>query len=106
MNPGLWQASLGALIGAVVGAIGGLFAVGIAPAIMERKVAVLFATPLLGLICWIISGVLGWVLGGQLGPRLGNYFQHRNAEIVGGVMGGLIPIMLIALWGWYMVTPH
>ncbi len=106
MNPGMWQASLGSLIGAVVGAIGGLFAVGIAPAIIERNLAVLFATPVLGFICWVVSGIGGWVLGGQLGPRLGDRFQSRNAEIAGGVVGGLIPITLIALWGWYMVTPH
>ena len=106
MNPRLWEASLGALVGAVVGAIGGLFAVGIAPAILSRNPAVLFATPRLGLLFWLISGITGWVLGGQIGQRLGRRFENRNVEIAGGAVGGLIPVALIALWGWwYSVTP-
>jgi hypothetical protein len=106
MNPRFGQGSLGALIGAVVGAIGGLFAVGIAPAILAHEPALLFAARKLGLICWLISGLMGWLLGGQFGPRFGNRFRTRSAEITGGVMGGLIPIVLIALWGWYLVAPR
>lgn len=90
----------------MVGAIGGLFAAGIAPAIMSGKIATLFATPLLGLICWVVSGPTGWVLGGQLGPRLGEVLKSRQAEIVGGALGGLFPVTAIALWGWYMVSSH
>ena len=41
MKPGLGEANLGALVGAVVGATGGLFAVGIAPAIMAKNAALL-----------------------------------------------------------------
>lgn len=106
MNPRLWEASQGALVGAVVGAIGGLFAVGIAPAILTRDPAMLFATPKLGLICWLVSGIVGWLLGGQFGPRFNRRFEIRGAEIAGGIIGGLIPITLIALWGWYLVTPR
>lgn len=95
---------MGALVGAVVGAIGGLFAVGVAPAILRRNLAALFGTPILGLICWLVSGIVGWVLGGQLGRLLGARFQFRNAEIIGGIVGGLIPITLVALWGWYLET--
>ena len=97
---------MGALMGAIVGATGGLFAVGIAPAVIDRNAALLFGTPILGLICFFISGTLGWLIGGQLGSRLGDKFQPRSAELVGGVLGGLVPVTLIALWGWYMVTPH
>jgi len=106
MNPGFGQASLGAIAGAVVGAIGGLFAVGLAAAILGRDPALLLATPKVSTICWFIGGGGGWLIGGQLGPRLGDRFDHRNAEIIGGVVGGLIPVALVALWGWYMVTPH
>lgn len=97
---------MGAIVGAVVGAIGGLFAVGLGAAILSREPALLLATPKLSMICWLLSGGGGWLIGGQLGPRLGDRFNHRNAEIVGGVVGGLIPVALVALWGWHMVTAH
>ena len=93
---------MGALSGAVIGAIGGLFAIGIGPAIVEKNLALLFGTPILGLISWVISGLLGWVLGGQVGPRLGEMFNHQKAEVVGGVVAGFIPVLLIAYWGWTM----
>jgi hypothetical protein len=103
-KPAFGESNLGALSGAVVGAIGGLFAVGIAPAIIEHKLALLFATPMLGVVCWLISLPIGWVLGGQIGPRVGELFQSERAEIIGGVLGGVAPILLIAAWGWYMTT--
>ena len=102
-KPGLGEASQGALAGAVVGAIGGLFAVGLAPALIYRHLAILFSTPILGLICCAVSGPIGWLVGGQLGPRLGDRFRSDRAEMVGGVLGGLVPIILVALFGWYMV---
>jgi hypothetical protein len=105
-NPTIGESNLGALVGAVVGAIGGLFAVGIAPALITGHLARLFAYPKIGLICWLTSGAVGWLIGGQLGPRLGYKFNHTRAEVVGGVLGGLVPVVIIALWGWYMVTPH
>jgi len=55
MRPGLGEPNLGALVGAVVGAIGGLFAVGIAPAIIDRNLAV---RPLDG---FIVKWVNGWI---------------------------------------------
>jgi len=104
MKPGLGESSLGALAGAVVGAIGGLFAVGIPHAVIEGSFRVLFRTPILGLICWAMGGLAGWVIGGQAGPRLGIRMQSQRVEIAGGALGGLVPVILIALWGWYMVT--
>ena len=105
-RPSIAGANMGALVGAIVGATGGLFAVGIAPAVIDRSAASLFGTPILGLICFFISGLFGWLIGGQIGPRFGDLFQPRSAEVLGGVLGGLVPVTLIALWGWYMVTPH
>jgi hypothetical protein len=102
-NPGFGEANLGALAGAVVGAIGGLFAIGIGPAIAARNLALLFGTPILGLISWVICGLLGWVLGGQIGARLGEKFASQKVEIIGGGVAGLMPVLLIAYWGWSMV---
>jgi len=106
VQPGFGQASLGAIVGAVVGAIGGLFAVGLAAAILSGDAALLLATPKVSALSWLVCGGVGWLLGGQLGPRLGERFQHRNAEIAGGLLGGLIPVALVALWGWHVVTHH
>ena len=105
-GPSFGEANASALVGAIVGAVGGLFALGIAPAVIMRNLAFLFSTPLLGLICWFISGGIGWVLGGQIGPRLGDAFRSRRSEFIGGAVGGLIPVCLLALWGWYMVAAH
>ncbi len=99
-QPRFGEASMGAVTGAIVGGIGGLFAMQIAPAILTHDAALLFSTPILGLMSWMVSGPSGWVLGGQFGPRLGDQFRSQNAEIVGGVIGGLIPVALLALWGW------
>jgi hypothetical protein len=52
----------------------------------------------------LISAPVGWLIGGQLGPRFGDALRSERAEIAGGVLGGLVPVVLIALWGWYMVT--
>ena len=90
-GPSLGEANSGAAIGAIVGAIGGLFAIGIAPAISERKIALLFATPILSLISWLVSGLLGWLIGGQLGPRFGNLFRNRRAELFGGALTVELP---------------
>ncbi len=104
MKPSFGESNLGALVGAIVGATGGLFAVGIAPAILERKLAMLFLYPAIGFICMLISGAIGWLLGGQIGPRFGDKYNTQTAEITGGAIGGMIPVILIACWGWYMKT--
>jgi hypothetical protein len=103
-RPPLGEANLGALIGAIIGAIGGLFAIGIPPAIIGRDLARLFGTPLLAIFCWLISGPVGWLTGGQLGPRLGELSNTQRGEIIGGILGGLLPVAAIALWSWYMVA--
>lgn len=105
-KPGFGESNVGAMAGAVVGSIGGLFALGLAPAIVGRNITLLFATPILGLFSWLVSLGTGWMIGGQIGPRLGENFRNVKAEAVGGAIGGLIPVVLIALWGWYMITPR
>lgn len=104
MNLEHFKPSLGALVGAGIGAIGGLFAPGIAPAILTRDLAVFRATPTLSMICWVVTGLLGWLLGGPLGLWLNRRFEHRNAEVAGGTAGGLFAISVVALWAWYQVT--
>ena len=103
-KPPIGEYNLGALAGAVVGAIGGLFAIDLPPAILARNPALLFGTPILGLISWVVSGVLGWLLGGQIGPRIGEKYNSQQSEIVGGALAGIIPVLSITLWSWYMVT--
>ncbi len=99
------QYSLSAVVGAVVGSIGGLFAIGTVRALLHHNLALIFRFPMLGLLSWIICGVAGWLLGGWLGPRCGQFFSSYQAELMGGALGGLVPVLLVAAWAWYM-TPH
>jgi hypothetical protein len=99
------QYSASAVLGAVIGSIGGLFAIGLVRAILGQNLALIFRFRILGFLSWIICGVAGWVLGGILGPRCGQLFGSYQAELLGGALGGLIPVLLVALWAWYM-TPH
>jgi hypothetical protein len=101
-TPGFGETNLGAVAGAVVGSIGGLFAIGIGPAIVSRNVSLLFGTPILGLVSWIVCLVAGWFIGGQIGPRVGFVCKSPRAETVGGALAGFIPVLLIILFGWYM----
>ncbi len=95
---------MGAMAGAVIGAIGGLFAIGIGPAIAHGNIRFLVGTPILAIISLLVCGPLGWLIGGQIGPRLGGKFNTQRAETIGGVIGGLVPVILVALWGWYMTV--
>jgi hypothetical protein len=103
-RPGIGDFSLGAMAGGVVGAMGGLAAIGLPSAILGKSLALLFHYPILSLICWVVGGVVGWLVGGQIGPRLGMKFRSPGAEIAGGVLGGLVPVLLIASWSWHMLT--
>jgi hypothetical protein len=105
-KPNLGEASLGALAGAVVASIGGLFAVDVPAAIIGRNAALLLSTPTLSVLCWLVNLPLGWLIGGQIGPRMGQYYRSQRAEVIGGVLGGLVPVILIMLWGWHLVTSH
>jgi hypothetical protein len=103
-KPSIGEYNLGALAGAVVGSIGGLFAVGLPPAILAGNPAALFETPKVALLCWLVGGLLGWFLGGQIGPRLGEKYRSQQAEILGGGLAGLVPVLSIALLSWYLKT--
>jgi hypothetical protein len=103
-HPPFGEANMGALVGAVVGATGGLFAVGVGPAIASRNLALLFLYPTLGLASCLVSGPVAWLLGGQIGPRLGEVVRSQRGEVLGGILGGLIPFIAVCWWGWYMCT--
>jgi len=105
-RPHVGQANLGALAGAVIGAIGGLFGIGIAPAVAGKDPALLFQTPILGFFCFLVGGTFGWLIGGQIGPRLAGKLGRPIVELIGGAFGGIVPVALIAWWGWYMIKPH
>jgi hypothetical protein len=104
-KPPLGDYNLGALAGAVTGSVGGLFVIGLVRAILGGHLAALLIAPILSLISWLLCGAIGWLLGGQIGPRLGEKFYSERAEYLGGALGGLIPVLLVAWWAWYM-TPH
>lgn len=101
-KPGFGEFNLGALAGAVVGAIGGLFSLDLARAIINGKAAMLFDTPILSFISWLLCGILGWLIGGQVGPRVGMRYRNPRAEMVAGGVGGLVPVILVGLLGWYL----
>lgn len=96
------KSNLGGMTGAAVGAIGGLFALGVVPAISLGNPRLLFNTPILNLFCWVMSLAVGWVTGTFLGRFLGNKYQSERAEVVGGVMAGLLTILLGSCVGWLL----
>lgn len=103
-KPTLGQANLAALIGVVIGSILGLFALGLVPAIITRQPVYLAIAPKLNIISFFICGGAGWVLGGQIGPRMHQAFGPKNAHIIGGIIGGLTPVIAVAAIGWYLAT--
>jgi len=105
-KPGFGESNLGAVAGAVSGSIGGLLAIGLPPAILERDVTRLFHTPILTFIGWLVCLFAGWIIGGQTGPRVGDKYKSDRMEYIGGALGGLIVVVLIALWSWRMSVPH
>jgi len=103
-RPSIGEFNLGALAGVVTGSIGGLFAIGVVRAILGRDIRLLLSMPILSFLSWVICGAVGWFLGGQIGPRVGDKYYSQRAEYGGGAFGGLIPVLLVALWAWYMST--
>jgi len=100
-KPPIGEYNLGSLAGAVVGSIGGLFAIGVVRALLGRNIALIFSVPILGLVSWVVCGIAGWLAGGQIGPRLGEKYYSQRLEMLGGALGGLIPVLVVALLAWY-----
>ena len=90
--------------GAAVGSIGGLFALGVAPAVIARNPSFLVGMPILGLGSLVVCGILGWLIGGQIGPRIGDRLQSDKSEILCGGLSGLIPVIMVMMFGWYMAA--
>ena len=103
-KPGFGEANLGAVTGAIVGAVGGLFAVTIPCAILTRDIHVLSMSRNHALIGFLVSTPVGWIVGGQIGPRLESWLGERAAGIIGGIVGGLLPVGAFVYWGWRMVA--
>jgi hypothetical protein len=99
--------NLGAVGGGVVGSVGGLFAVGIPPAVVLRSLQALFSTPKIAIICFFIAGIAGLILGGQLGIQLRKRRAlSPKAELIAGGVAGLIPVILVMIWSYHMVTTY
>ena len=102
-NPRFAEANFGAVAGAVVGAIGGLVAVAIPWAVVSGDIKALAEGRSYGLIGFMVSVPCGWFFGGQIGPRLEVLLSERNAGLVGGLLGGAVPVAGLALWGWHLI---
>ncbi|MCU0771864.1 MAG: hypothetical protein MUE94_08885 [Verrucomicrobia bacterium] len=105
MKPGsLGEPHIAALIGSSIGSITGLFAIGIAPAILEQNARLMIAHPTIGLLCFVVGGVVGWIAGGLLGSTLGRTRGFQQGYITGGVIGGTLPFAAFVLLGWLLWT--
>lgn len=98
------EPNLAALIGSCIGSITGLFAVGVAPAIIEHNPRLLIAHPTIGLFCFVVGGAIGWIVGGLLGSFLARPNRMQQGYIAGGVIGGTLPFVAFILLGWFLWT--
>jgi hypothetical protein len=103
-EPSVGKENLGAVIGAVIGAIGGLFAITIPLAVMTGNLQALTVARKLGLVGFVISVPIGWFAGGYLSHALERILSKKAAGITGGIIGGLLPVTGIALYGWHLIT--
>src|SRR6266850_4696226 len=102
-EPSVGKENWGAVIGAVVGAFGGLFAVAIPLAIMTRNIQALSIARKFGLIGFLVCVPVGWFVGGYLSHAMEKKLGAKKAGILGGLVGGLLPVTGFALYGWYLV---
>jgi hypothetical protein len=118
-TPDYVPSSIGAMLGAVIACIGGLFVFDIVRAIAlwpdfrllphfggqgSATQASLFQTPKLSLICSVACLPVGWFVGGWIASKLAGKFRSQRAEMLGGLIGGMVPLILIGLWGWHKVN--
>lgn len=104
MEPSVGKENLGAVIGALIGAVGGLFAIAIPLAIMTGNVQRLSDARKLGLFGFLVSVPIGWFAGGYISHALEKKIPRKAAGIIGGILGGMLPVTAIALLGWYIVS--
>ena len=102
-EPSIGKENLGAVIGAVTGALGGLFAVAIPLAILTRNLQALSAARTFGLISFLVCTPIGWFAGGYISHVLVKRIGEKKAGILGGIVGGLLPVTGFSLWGFYMI---
>jgi hypothetical protein len=102
-EPSFGKENLGAVIGAVTGALGGLFAVAIPLAILTRSLQALSAARTFGLISFLVCTPIGWFAGGYLSHAITKPLGERKAAVLGGFIGGTLPVTGFALWGFYMI---
>ena len=103
-KPTFGQANLAALIALGTGSIFGLFALGSIPAVVAREPQFLAVAPTMNIISFFVCGGVGWFLGGQIGPRLEGLLGDQKGHIAGGIIGGLVPVSIVAGYGWYLAT--
>lgn len=103
-EPSVGKENLGAVIGAVVGAVGGLVAIAIPYAIMTKSLHSLSAARTFGLISFVICTPIGWFAGGYLTHFLERFVPAKAAIIIGGTVGGLLPVAGVALYGWHKAS--
>lgn len=103
-EPSVGKENLGAVIGAVVGAVGGLVAIAIPYAVMTRNFQNLSAARTFGLVSFLICTPIGWFAGGYLSHFLERFLPVKAASIVGGIVGGLLPVTGVALYGWHLAS--
>lgn len=101
LRPPIGEANLAALIGGVIGSIGGLFALGLAPTIIYHAPEWLVRWPKLNFFSFCICGIIAWLIGGQIGPRLRGILGERGGLITGGIIGGLLPVAGVVVFGWF-----
>jgi len=102
-EPSIGKENLGAVIGAVTGALGGLVAVAIPLAILTGRLQALSAARTFGLISFFVCTLIGWFAGGYISHALAKRLGLQKAGILGGLLGGLLPVTGFALWGFYMI---
>lgn len=101
-SPRPGRINLGGLAGLAVGGTGGLFSLGVVPAIVLANPRLLFNTPTLNVLCWIASLVVGWLAGTYLGYVFGRKYQTQRAEITGGIVAGVLTVLLGSALGWFL----
>lgn len=103
-EPSVGKENLGAVIGAVIGAVLGLVAIAIPYAIMSRDIRALSEARRFGLISFLICTPIGWFAGGYLTVFLERFLPVKIAAVLGGIIGGLLPVSVVAFIGWRLVS--